>query len=1303
MKRTTTSALFAIVAALAAHAVTPVPWEVPPEVRTIQRAEILADSAAVTAEAFPDADTVLMDSVTYERYQPDGTSVVYDDTYSKILTEKGRREEATSSLHYNAFYGECEIVAAEIVKASGAVVPVDLERNARVMVDPGSMSMNIYDPNDKILRISYPDLEIGDIVRLAFRRTTRKARVPDVWSDYQTFESPSPIRRYSYYVSSPAERPIKRCVLRDEIPGTITNRTATLAGDPSRTLHVWDVRDVPQLFPEPDMPAAYTVCQRVLTSTAASWGELSAWYWNLCRPRLESVNDEMRATASNLVAKSDGGQASIVWNIFTWVSQNIRYMGVTTETEAPGYEPHDVSTTFDRRHGVCRDKAALLVSLLRLAGVDAYPVLIHAGEKRDPDVPMTFFNHAIVGVREADGSYTLMDPTNENAHDLLPAYLAGKSYLVATPEGEDLRVSDDVPASANMLFARSKGRVDDKGALSLETVLEFEGLNDSAYRGMLIRTPEERRRTFFEGLAKRLVPGATLTSLAIEPADLRDTDTPLSVKLSLTAPDFPARGKAATLIDPPWFSSAVGYVNFIVESTGLERRRFPLETENACGVEETVELELDSAGEAIALPETCSFRTNGVTFSQSASLAPPASDDAPARLRATRRFELNLTSYPPEIYRGLKDALHEVERLGSQRAILENGQTPSDAASDQLVISRDVSLDVVDETCWTTTVSVVREILTYAGRKAGSELKIPFNPAWQEVELLHASVSNANGQVLSVGTDEINVMDAPWVASAPRYPPGKTMVVSLPGVEIGSTVRTSYRIVQTKAPFLHGSHVFQSANMTLRDTFTLSSGENILINTHGYNADNLVETVVTNNGIETVTLTVHRPETLPREDSVPPAFAYATTLSYSSGNWSSYAERLGQIAREASSPANAKACAAKVREICREIEDPWDQMVAIRDFVARNIRLAGPAFTDIPLAATPADVTLRDGYGNLLDRAVVLSAMLSEAGIDNNFAFADDQRPLDSGDYPPSPRYLFPSPSVFTVPLVTVQFDDDAHPVFLNDTDQYALPGMTGCAGHYALCPVDVGCAPADDVLLDDEEQDTAPIFTVDVADEFAPRSVDMRHVELDADGNAYVTVTNFYFGKDAAVFRKRYAEMTPEHLRRHHQELVGTLSVAATVAGDLCVETNSLPFFRAFRAYVPDLASRAGDTLTLDLGLDSAILPLRADTRKLPLLFPARDESASFLTVTLPPEAEAVLMDPKQIKWDLSDAGVAAYRRASLMERRDDGRLEFNVITIREGGEATVLPPELYKSILEMNRVLSRPEEGTLVIRLAK
>ena len=66
--------------------------------------------------------------------------------------------------------------------------------------------------------------------------------------------------------------------------------------------------------------------------------------------------------------------------------------------------------------------------MLREAGLDAYPVLISVGTKRDPEVPDPDFNHAIVCVQLKPGDYLLMDPTDENTRALLPTGDCNQSY-----------------------------------------------------------------------------------------------------------------------------------------------------------------------------------------------------------------------------------------------------------------------------------------------------------------------------------------------------------------------------------------------------------------------------------------------------------------------------------------------------------------------------------------------------------------------------------------------------------------------------------------------------------------------------------------------------------------------------------------------------------------------------------------------------------------------------------------------------------------------------------------------------------
>ena len=330
------------------------------------RSAVIAAAAAATPARFPDADRVMVDDRIHVTYQPDGSEITWDDEWVKVLTEKGRRATATLTLDFTERYGDAQIFSVEIVGTNGQIRAVDFAQTLKVATDNSSLGSNIVDPLDKQMSCTVSGLAVGEVRHVRYAKRTRKARMAGTWAD-------------------PDANPVRNVVVRHPFEKTVV-RAPDRPLAPGRTLLRWDVRDVPQAFPEPNMPPLSTCVQAIRLSTAKDWPTISRWYWSICAPHLAATTPEMTNEVRRLVAGCATDEAKLR-AVFKFVSQEIRYMGLMLEDGAPGYEPHDVDITFKNRYGVCRDKAALLAVLLRIAGIRAYPVLIHVGAKMDAEVP----------------------------------------------------------------------------------------------------------------------------------------------------------------------------------------------------------------------------------------------------------------------------------------------------------------------------------------------------------------------------------------------------------------------------------------------------------------------------------------------------------------------------------------------------------------------------------------------------------------------------------------------------------------------------------------------------------------------------------------------------------------------------------------------------------------------------------------------------------------------------------------------------------------------------------------------------
>ncbi|MGN0833487.1 MAG: DUF3857 domain-containing protein [Kiritimatiellia bacterium] len=1130
-----------------------------------------APSAAdVTCERFPDADAVTLEEIERVRYRPDGTYEQTDECWTKILTEKGRRAESVLSFGYSRRYGEAAVLEVRATDTNGVERTIDVSATTKESTDNSSVAENIYDPLDRRITCTIPGLKVGETLYVRTMRRATKPRCENKWADLAVMEWKQPILRSTYEVTAPASRPLRQIAIRHPLGNIVTNVTQLADGS---LVHTFTATNSAQVFPEPDMPPLYTQVQHIRVSTSERWPEISKWYWDLCAPHLAKTNAAMAAKVGELVAAHPSPDAASTSNaalraIFRFVSQEIRYMGLTMEDTSPGYAPHDVDVTFDNRYGVCRDKAGLLVAMLRLAGFSAFPVLIHVGAKLDPEVPQPFFNHAIVAVEQppdpADGRarpYLLMDPTNENTKDLFPSYLGNNSYLVARPEGETLMTSPVPPPEDNALDVTSSATLSRDGSMFFESAILPKGVNDTAYRGALAkRTPDERTRTF-ERILRTAVPGAELVTCEIEPRDLRDTTVPLSVKLVARLPETVIRGETRDELTVPSLSKSLGVVNWLLDgSTSLDRRKYALALSTTACVRERLTVNLgDALGPVRTLPPE--VRTSG-GYACSRTFAVTN-----GVLTMERSLAIAAVEFAPDEYLRLREEIKRVEAAERRKPVFA-ADAERDAHLRWLLDASETTL--FSDHSWVTTNTFVVEVLTYRGKKDIAERKFGYHPSWQRVELVSATVSNRSGQVCSVSPREINVLDSGWASAAPRYPSGRTMVVNLPSVEIGSVVavKTVTAVTNAPAPY-YACCYFDSFSPVDRQVRRIGD--------------------FVRDG---------RPRRLAVEPAQPDGRLWRDCRVIARGSWRQAGAKL------------ARACA---------VEPPASSPVprpasvrAVRDWMARYVKVAGPGLYELPLELqlTAPEVVLKERYATRLDYVRTLCALLRGAGHAADVVFAADNaktaEALRKAD-----REEAPNIRAFATALCRVRVREggflgiggETREIFLGTENEYTPIGATGYDGSDYFDP-------------------TAGTFGIVRNDgsRYGARAEETCEIVIRENGSVDMSVRNLAYGAGVGAFRKKFAEILPEDRSRLYQSLLGDIAQAASATSELVTDVEGYPAETRFSCFIPDYATVADGTVSVVLPAFDECLPnLTGTARSTPIAVGATDPLVERVEVRFP------------------------------------------------------------------------------------
>lgn len=388
-----------------------------------------------------------------EKYPGIGVVRILDETAVSVSSNGGvtvmrhildavadpeKAEEYTSvTVPYSSEMGwSLEGLRARTINEDGTILEVkDSDRAVHALVDE-----DVLYSDAKELSFSFPNVKPHSLVETLYTLTTH-SRIwrwscwfgyPDVPTIRAQVEAKFPGKRGSENEADWSA--VCRAYSYDAEP---TIPAAREVFEKGMTKLTWSMDSIPAIVAETYLPPAELWLPRMTVNPAgnnATAGAFGAWFWKSLLAERIQPPDDLKKKALDLVS-SCPDEAARVDTLYKHV-QKLRYVALMLGKG--GFQPHFVSEIDQAGYGDCKDKSALLISLLRSVGIPAYPVLVlpksFGRVEKDIFAPAQF-NHMIVLVKGKDATYWL-DPTASFClSDRLPSEEQGVNAMVIEENG----------------------------------------------------------------------------------------------------------------------------------------------------------------------------------------------------------------------------------------------------------------------------------------------------------------------------------------------------------------------------------------------------------------------------------------------------------------------------------------------------------------------------------------------------------------------------------------------------------------------------------------------------------------------------------------------------------------------------------------------------------------------------------------------------------------------------------------------------------------------------------------------------
>lgn len=431
-------------------------------------AESLVEEAPDRSD-YPDSDGVIMLDQGLVTVDKGGKKTVVVSRRMKVFSKEGRQKYGEVTIPYISESGEPKLNYIRTITPDGEVVKPDKE-DIRDITPARLQQYPMYsDVKNKV--ISMPGLTNGAIIDYSYTVKPKRFFLKEDFSSSWLFRSKLPTEVSHFQVTVPDGMKLEWTDFDSEFSPQVTEQDG-------QKVFTWKRTNLEKITEEPGMPPINQISGRVLVTSIDSWEYYAKEFWDLAKTQMKPDSDirqKVQELTKGLTSKEEKVRA-----LYNYVATKVRYVAI--ELGRSKYKPHKAKEVFHNKYGDCKDKAILLISMLKVAGIQAHPVLILSGHSSKTDFnqppPGKGLNHAIVAV-ELNDEYKVLDPTCDVCpYEYLPNSDRGKKALLinrSTKEVGQILDMKKFDPKASKITVNQSFELNENGDLSTDVQLSYQG------------------------------------------------------------------------------------------------------------------------------------------------------------------------------------------------------------------------------------------------------------------------------------------------------------------------------------------------------------------------------------------------------------------------------------------------------------------------------------------------------------------------------------------------------------------------------------------------------------------------------------------------------------------------------------------------------------------------------------------------------------------------------------------------------------------------------------------------------------